>query len=1323
MKNTIRPFTNILFTTCFSLICLMDVVGIMAATTYPCSSNKGQVVINEVYHDGGNSFIELAFQETYYNYGYELCYSDKPNGNGNQTCLNITGKYYAGDYKVIEISKLSNFDADQGEIIIRHFSMVIDYFRYGSGDICDDDSSFRWATDSICSDCLNTRDSSQKDMSRLADTIGGFVDNENNVTRGYENDGTISLPTPVADYHLDECSWEGSGTRDVMDSSGNNLNGTAVLPPVSVDVSSELGGVCQAASMGGVSHLSVADNDLLDIPNNLTAMAWIKPNSYPTGGNIKSILSKDENYEFHIKPNGRIYWWWRWEGQGGNPQMTTTDTVPLGSWSHVAVRFSNGVSTIFINGQEVMESTWNSSYQLDVNGDVLQIGGDFIGSRYFDGSLDEIMIFDEALSQSQISSIYTSQLNGRNYDDSERICVECESLSESIVLSFSYSGEIGSPALSFESSDLIDYVPSTKEATLVKRMADEFNWGSNEVSAAHIDQDGNIYFSPVQDGLTNSGLNVDRDDILKFDSVSGEITRVFNGDDFFQNSNENIDALYIYESTGEFLISTDGNFKFQGTSTTYTNSDLVRFDPDNPAGTASLYFDGSDHFSSGGNINGVHIISDKQLLLTTENNSTLGALTFRWTDIALYSPVARVASLYLDGVVECNDNWIDIDSITTTNSTVAIDHYEIVHDGSALTCGAEEITVVACEDSDCNVEYSGATTVTMTPTGWIGGDNLSFTGSGTAEIRNNSGGAITLGMSDQTVTPLNGYKCVQTIGAEAVSCELMFYNSGFDFDIPTQTSCKTSDDITIRAVRKDDVTQQCVPAFADRTVSVPFYSTYTEPDSGTESVLVNSTSVSTSTPGTDISLDFDTNGESSFTVNYPDAGKITLYAHFEGTGDETDLVMDGNDSFVVHPAGLCVYSDQADNDCASGDANCSSFVAAGTEFSLKVKGVCWQQDSETDEEFCTGNTTTPNYQHAGISLTHSLIAPNTGVIGTIGITSVDISTDGGGEVAQTVSEVGVFTFTADPPDDYLGAGDVYGGATFTSANIGRFVPDHFDVTILPDPPEFQDQCNDIFTYLGQPFDWEAVPEVTITAMNGADTPEVTTNYEGDFWKLDTLIQYTYTDASGASVAASFNPSDSQQSISSVTDINGTATIELLETAGFNYTRPDPTSPVDLFNPMVTFTISTAELTDSDGVCYESSGSCTDFSQTGITGASIRHGRILVYDNYGPELDDIELSPFETQYWDDSSWITNSDDDCSAPIVFDTTRASVTSVPEISAGLGTITVTADGTATAVQVNASSPSWLSCPADSECSGWFTFGISRGNDRIINWKEIAR
>jgi len=315
--------------------------------------------------------------------------------------------------------------------------------------------------------------------------------------------------------------------------------------------------------------------------------------------------------------------------------------------------------------------------------------------------------------------------------------------------------------------------------------------------------------------------------------------------------------------------------------------------------------------------------------------------------------------------------------------------------------------------------------------------------------------------------------------------------------------------------------------------------------------------------------------------------------------------------------------------------------------------------------------------------------------------------------------------------------------------LGRFIPDHFEVTLSPDPPGFADSCvASAFTYLGQPFNWAETPKLTIRAMNSDNVK--TENYEGLFWKLvDPLASYTYVDTGAPAAVLPLTPKTSSQDLPDTSDCNGEVAISLTESSGFNYTRPDMTTPVAPFSFILTpppqppqqavsLTVPQAGLTDKDNVCHDlgAGAGCQGFVRTGITGAHLRHGRIKIFNNFGPETADIINSPFEAQYYNGTKWVVNDIDNCTTvdDLVFcPSARVSEIQPIPLASGKGTLNVSKPVTVTVCPV---APVWLTaltdceppdpetcCTAPDNSCGEFTFGIYRGNDRIINWQEILR
>ncbi len=668
--------------------------------------------------------------------------------------------------------------------------------------------------------------------------------------------------------------------------------------------------------------------------------------------------------------------------------------------------------------------------------------------------------------------------------------------------------------------------------------------------------------------------------------------------------------------------------------------------------------------------------------------------------------------------------------------TKKVDHYEIIHGSDALTCQPAEVTVKACADESCSELYADNVTVTMSPTGWIGGDTHTFdNGSSVLKLSHTTPGTVTLGISSSE--PYADYCCrnpaVDDLCVkDSAHCDMTFHDSGFIFDVTNQTSCKPSQSIEIKAVRKDDTTQLCVPAFADVEKSVDFWFKYQTPDTGAEKLKIKGNAESdfkeigaSSSDKTAVKLNFDSNGTATFQVEYPDAGRLNLYAEYDNTS--SGLVMKGEDvyggpgnGFVVKP--WAFYIDIPDNPAAR-DAEGGVFTKAGENFSLTVKAVCWQaNDNISNNSDLKDNPVTPNFK-GNIALSHTLVAPSGGNAGTLGVTSL-AATDGEATTDnETYSEVGIIALKAYYAD-YLGAGSISGNVPF----VGRFIPDHFLISSKTDGI-LKQQCS-TFNYTGELTTYQKPPSFVITAKNKDNI--TTLNYKSLFFKLTadgiTITSPTTDDKQlGADGTNRVKLQIDRAAPTLKDNDNGTGTY----TFGYDnvtYIR-DNNSKIAPFSPKFTFVID--NITDSDGV--EAVGLKDNVS---VEGLSMKYGRLKIFDNYGPETEDLEMS-VEAQFWDGNYWKINDDDSCSTLIKSDFNLSDFTgnlsegeteiidsSVYGVESGRGGFTLSAPGEGNYGTVKICiSPSarfygYLNDPYSCATA---TFGIYRGRDRIIEWREI--
>jgi hypothetical protein len=86
--------------------------------------------------------------------------------------------------------------------------------------------------------------------------------------------------------------------------------------------------------------------------------------------------------------------------------------APLNRWTHVAATFDKGEMKIYVNGvvgaskvSEKVKHTDRNEYEHDD----LHIGGNWQNHYLLDGAMDEIMIFNRALTEDEIAALYESQ--------------------------------------------------------------------------------------------------------------------------------------------------------------------------------------------------------------------------------------------------------------------------------------------------------------------------------------------------------------------------------------------------------------------------------------------------------------------------------------------------------------------------------------------------------------------------------------------------------------------------------------------------------------------------------------------------------------------------------------------------------------------------------------------------------------------------------------------------------------------------------------------------------------------------------------------------
>jgi hypothetical protein len=217
-------------------------------------------------------------------------------------------------------------------------------------------------------------------------------------------------------------SWW-KGDDDATDHMGNN-NGT-----LENSAGFALGLANDAFSLNGSNQFVLIAQPVppdLQITNAITLSAWIYPTAYPTGTNNVGLIvgsqhdgttsgatiffdGRTNNY-FTGTPPGHIHFQ---IGDGSWHESDSLTQIPLNQWTLItAVRTANNTAQIYYNGvlQPTQSQAWTGN--ITYTGAWFAIGQQSDANRPFAGLIDEVQVYNTALSAADVLGIYNAGTAG-----------------------------------------------------------------------------------------------------------------------------------------------------------------------------------------------------------------------------------------------------------------------------------------------------------------------------------------------------------------------------------------------------------------------------------------------------------------------------------------------------------------------------------------------------------------------------------------------------------------------------------------------------------------------------------------------------------------------------------------------------------------------------------------------------------------------------------------------------------------------------------------------------------------------------------------------
>lgn len=210
---------------------------------------------------------------------------------------------------------------------------------------------------------------------------------------------------------------------DATDATGNGFNGAIVGGTVDFGQTGANANTGTSASFPDNGHIDIPFDAALN-PGSFTVSLWV--NSGPTGAHASPITSRDDvtgplthGYIIYHNPAGT---WDFWTGDGDNGwDSLAGDPVAVNTWTHLAITYdaNTDTKTLWIDG--VISATDNipqsGPTQYSPNGTLemedLHIGSgqDDGNNFYFNGLIDDVGIWDEALDGAVIQSIMANGIS------------------------------------------------------------------------------------------------------------------------------------------------------------------------------------------------------------------------------------------------------------------------------------------------------------------------------------------------------------------------------------------------------------------------------------------------------------------------------------------------------------------------------------------------------------------------------------------------------------------------------------------------------------------------------------------------------------------------------------------------------------------------------------------------------------------------------------------------------------------------------------------------------------------------------------------------